>query len=309
MIAMALSLTAPALASGWECEACCQSAGLAGCPTRLRLYGDGSRAVREGPVWRVKGLWFLDCDQGISFEEGSTVAVSEAPRPGEILRLASPPSTVRCFQQTCADQLPQDACIIEHQDSIFRLVRCSDQQQLSSEEMRRPRATAQRAQTPAPRSATRQPSALRPIERRLDGPLVLPEPPTQRCQTSELVAQEADRRLVMGDAARVTGDLEEAIQEYLAALAMDRCSVNGWSALGMAALSGGRLSEARVALRIAVNIDQSHYGAMTALGETEERLGQNAAATAAYQAALRANPSHAPAMRGLSRVQGTSSAP
>ena len=302
MIVMALSLTSPALASGWECEQCCKQEGLSGCPTRMRVYGDGSRAVREGPAWRIKGLWFIDCEQGVYFEEGATAAISEAPRPGEVIRLASPPSTIRCFQQTCADQLPQGACIVEHQDAIFRVVRCDDAEQLSREEMLRPTTRSQTTQ-PATRNTPTGHTPLPPIERRLDGLLLIPEPPTQRCQTSESVAGFANQRLVMGDAARLLGHLEEAIQEYTAAIAMDRCNVGGWAALGMAALSGGRLSEARAALRIAVNIDPKHYGALTALGETEERLGQHTDAAAAYQAALQAMPGHPPAARGLTRTQ------
>lgn len=304
---MALMLSAPphAAASGWACEDCCRAEGLAGCPTRVRVYGDGSLAVKEGTVWRVKGLWWLDCDAGISFEPGATVVVSEAPRDGEVLRLASPPATVRCFEQACGQVLPHNACIIEHQGDIFRLARCDDSQPLTGPEMYVPRSTT----APQPRqgaastaTATAPVAPLPPLTVKLAAPIELPEAPSGRCQTSALVAEEATRRLVMGDAARVSGDLDEAVHEYLAAITMDRCSVNGWAALGAAALGGGRLQEARAALQIAVRLDVGHYGAQTALGEVEERLGQRDRAEAAYRAALEARPGHEPAERGLARL-------
>lgn len=303
MALLLLSQSPTADASGWECEDCCRAAGLAGCPTRVRVYGDGSLAVKEGAVWRIKGLWWLDCDKGPSFDPGATVVVSEAPRAGEVLRLASPPATVRCFSQSCAPSLPHNACILEHQGDLFRLVRCDDQQPLTEREMRAPAAvTASTSATLASTTRTGEVAPLPPLSMKLTAPIALPAAPEGRCQTSALVAEEATRRLVMGDAARISGNLEEAVGEYLAAITMDRCSVNGWAALGAAALGGGRLQEAREALLVAVRLDGGHYGAQTALGEVEERLGQRQRAADAYRAALQARPDHAPAQRGLARL-------
>jgi tetratricopeptide (TPR) repeat protein len=297
MMALTLSMARPAQASGWACEDCCREAGLAGCPTRARVYGDGSLAIKEGASWRIKGLWWINCDAPPTFDPGATAVISDPPRAGQIIRLASPPATVRCFQQVCADSLPHNACIIEHDEALFRLVRCDDQQPLSQPEMLRPALIVQ--PPPAPTVAV---MSLQPLGDGLVAPIELPQAPDGPCRTSEVVAAEAERRLARGDAARLAGALDEAVGEYLAAIAMDRCSVGGWSALGAAALGGGRLSEARAALRVAVSLDEGHYGALTALGEVEERMGQRTAAAAAYRAALSVRPSHEPAARGLART-------
>ena len=91
---MLLTLILPAAASSWQCEECCRDAGLAGCPTRVRVYGEGSEASREGAVWRVNGVWWLDCERGATFEPGATVVLDHAPADGEVIRLASPPETI-----------------------------------------------------------------------------------------------------------------------------------------------------------------------------------------------------------------------
>lgn len=302
-LSLLMTVVGAAQADGWECEECCKDAGMAGCPTRIRVFGDGSLAVKEGTIWRIKGLWFVDCDQGVTFDEGATVVVAEPPRSGEVLRLASPAQTVRCFEQSCAAQLPADACIVEHENELFRLVNCSSQEALTQGQMRTTSMVARTPRQPQLTQTTQPIEPLPPLEQTLTAPLSMPQPPPQQCNTSEVVSEEADRRLVLGDAARVSGDLHEAVQEYLAAVAMDRCSVNGWSALGMAALSGGLLNDAETALEIAVNLDDGHYGAWTALGEVRERQGMPQRALSAYEAALTVQPQHPPAMRAVARIQ------
>jgi len=292
---IALLLSAPtAGASGWACEDCCREAGLAGCPTRIRVYGDGSLAVKEGPVWRIKGMWIADCDDGVRFEPGATAVTSTAPLPGEVVRLASPPATVRCFQQACQDALPEGACITE-QDGQFRLLRCADRGPLTRSALLR---------APAPAAPPPPPPPLEPVASQ-DAPFSLPGVPAPGADcrpASAVVQQEAARRRAVGDSAQASGALEVAAREYLAAISMDRCSADGWSAVGALALAGGWLDTAKDALDVAVRLDARHVAALTALGQLAEQEGRAQAAVDAYQAALAAQPDHQPALAGLARL-------
>ena len=75
-VALALLMFgATARADGTDCVDCCKDAGLVTCPTRLRVFGDGSIATRESGGWRVIGLWWLDCDEGATFQSGGTVVM------------------------------------------------------------------------------------------------------------------------------------------------------------------------------------------------------------------------------------------
>ena len=135
MTAVLLALLLPTASAGAQrCVECCQEQGLASCPTRMRVVGEGSESRREGSAWRVNGLWWLDCERGASFEPGATVVLSHAPSDGEIIRLASPPETVRCYSAHCG--VPAEACIIE-EAGTFQLLRCADAQPLSAMEMSR----------------------------------------------------------------------------------------------------------------------------------------------------------------------------
>lgn len=298
MTAVLLALLLPTASAGAQrCVECCQEQGLASCPTRMRVVGEGSEISREGAAWRVNGLWWLDCERGASFEPGATVALDHAPSDGEIIRLASPPETVRCYSGHCG--VPAEACIVEDA-GVFQLLRCTDAQPLRAMEMRR-------ASAPAPPSAAPplQP-AVAPLPEptgRITASLSLPDAPVERCDTAPMVADEARRRVSLGDIARTRADLDGSLQEYLAALAMDRCSAPAWAALGQAALQGGRSAEAIRALQIATQLQPDHYVAYTAIGQAMERLGHLDEASIAYGQALSIRPAHTPATHGLARVR------
>ncbi|MDG1478428.1 MAG: tetratricopeptide repeat protein [Myxococcota bacterium] len=298
MIAALLVLLLPTADAGVQrCVECCQEQGLASCPTRIRVVGEGSAVSREGAAWRVNGLWWLDCERGASFEPGATVALDHAPSDGEIIRLASPPETVRCYSRHCG--IPAGVCIIENA-GVFQLLRCTDAQPLSTVEMGRaslsaplnPTAPLPPAVTPLPETTGRITASLR-----------LPDAPVERCDTSAVVAAEARRRISLGDIARAQADLDGSMKEYLAALAMDRCSALAWAALGQTALQGDRPAEAIQALQIATQLQPDHYAAYTNLGQALERLGQLDRASIAYGEALSIQPSHTPAAHGLARVR------
>ena len=262
----------------------------------MRVFGEGSEAVQEGAAWRVIGAWWLDCERGATFEPGATVVLDHAPTEGEILRLASPPETVRCYSKHCG--VPPGACIFED-DGVFVLSRCADYGALSAVEM-------SRSVQPAASSAPESPASVPP----LPGPtgtitvqLQLPDPPADDCSTSAAVAEESRRRVSLGEAAQARADLDEAVQEYLAALAMDRCNSLAWAALGQTALQGDRPIEAIRALQTATHLHPEHHTAFTALGQALERMGQLDRASVAYARALAIRPDHLPASHGLVRVQ------
>ena len=298
---LALWLAVPAGHAGaWECKDCCREAGLAGCPTTLRVYGDGSLAEREGAAWRIKGMWRLDCEEGVRFDPGATAVVSETPRAGLVVRLASPAATVRCFEQTCP--LPGGACLLEDPGEQFRLGRCSDGQPLSAAEMLQPPVISSAApriapQTPPPREVVPLPEPIA-----LGLTLSLPAAPSAACEVAEVLRAESRKHVALGDQARVAGQWAQAAQEYQAALTLDRCDAPAWSALGLLALRGGQWAVARDALQVATRLDPESYRGLTALGEAQEQLGASRAAAAAYRAALMLAPDHAPAAWGLARL-------
>lgn len=297
MTALLLALFLPTAEAGVQrCIECCQEEGLAGCPTRMRVVGEGSEISREGAAWRVNGLWWLDCERGASFESGATAVLDHAPSDGEIIRLASPPETVRCYSKHCG--VPAGACIFED-DGVFHLTRCADYQPLSAVEM-------SRAVLSSPGASSAQTTAFEPLPSptgSITTSLRLPDAPTGDCGTSEVVADEARRRVSLGEVARTRGDLDASVQEYMAALAMDRCSALAWAALGQTALQGDRPVEAIRALQIATGLQPQHYAAYTGLGQALERLGQLERASVAYARALSIRPDHTPATHGLARVQ------
>jgi hypothetical protein len=298
VITLLLSLTLPTATAGVQrCVECCQDAGLAGCPTRLRVFGEGSEVTREGGAWRVNGLWWLDCERGATFETGATVVLDHAPSPGEIIRLASPPQTVRCYSDHCG--IPAGACIFEN-DGLFSLARCADFQPLSAEAMSRWVLTSAARTAPATVSPLPAPTGSITVSLRL------PDPPEREstCATVDVVVtEEARHRVSLGDIARSQNHLDEAVQEYLAALTLDPCSAVAWAALGQTALQGDRPVEAIRALQIATRLEPGHFAAYTALGQALERLGQLDRASVAYARALSIRPDHTPASHGLARVQ------
>jgi len=141
--------------------------------------------------------------------------------------------------------------------------------------------------------------AAGPLQITLD--FELPPAPGTRCQTSSAVAQEATRRLDLGDEARIRGDNQTAVDEYRAAATLDRCNAIAWSALGQLAMQADDLDKARYSLDIAVHLRPEHYGALTNLGLTQEALGRCGDAIATFRRVLALRPSHPPALAGLAR--------
>ena len=288
-------LISAATAGEQRCVECCKRAGLSGCPTRIRMYGDGSEQIREGAAWRVIGVWWLDCERGAAFEPGATVVLDHPPADGEILRLASPASTVRCYSQNCG--VPPGACVAEEGD-VFTLQRCTDGQPLSAVELSRGFVPA----VPVRSAATPTVAPLPEPTGTITVSLRLPDAPEGTCSTAEAIVDEARRRVTMGDISRSQNRLDDAIPEYMAALAMDRCSAAAWAALGYAALQGNRPVEAIRALQITTRLSPQHHPAYAALGQALERLGQLDRASVAYAEALSIKPDYTPATDGLARV-------
>ncbi len=298
MLTLLLTLLSPAQADAWSCQAWCRADGLAGCPTRIRVYGEGSTIKKEGASWRVLGVWWLDCDTGAAFDAGATVVLDHPPDAGEILRQASPAAAVRCFSQSCA--LPAGACVTES-SGLFQLIRCTDGQALSAAELARTTAAPATAPATAPSTAAVVPLPV--LSGHITVDVRLPDAPTDACQSSASVQEESRKRVSLGDVARLHGELDEAVQEYLVALTLDRCSAYAWAALGQVMLQGSRPIEAIRALQIATTLNPQHYSAFTALGEALERMGQLDRAAIAYTQALGVQPGHLPASQGLARVQ------
>ena len=131
----------------------------------------------------------------------------------------------------------------------------------------------------------------------------LPEPPQWTpCSTADALRNESRRRVGLGDEARITGDDTTAMNEYLAALSLDRCNPLAWANLGDMALRAGQCSVARTALEVAVGLLPQHYAAVTNLGRCYERLGLTEDAAATYRQALRLQPGYLPASQGLERL-------
>jgi len=328
---LALLLSVPfSVADGPACVQCCKAEGLVGCPTRVRVFGDGSELVREAGAWRVSGIWWLDCDRGARFDEGSTVMIDHMPLDGQVLRLAYPPATVRCFRNACT--LPAGACVRDNGDgSTFVLERCSDGRPLTGAEMLI-RGTPPKTGTTVVRVAGRtlfttqvegsgantgpssavvgsrsSATAPRTSSRTNSGGSIkfnLPDPPHGECDVSDLLQAESRRHVDMGDTARVRGDKSGAANEYRAAITMDPCNAYAWSSIGGLALRAEQAAVATRALRVAVRLMPEHYGAITMLGEAYEKLGRSALAAEAYQKALSIRPTHTPAQEGLSRTRG-----
>jgi hypothetical protein len=121
---MLLALAGLAQAGEDECVACCKAAGLSGCRTSLRMYGEGSVATPEGGAWRVMGLWFLDCDGAARFEAGSTAVVADMPVSGELLLTGTHSAAFHCFTQACS--YPEEACFDVMPKQRLKLVDCED---------------------------------------------------------------------------------------------------------------------------------------------------------------------------------------
>jgi len=316
-----------AAADSSSCQECCKSRGLAGCPTKWRIYGEGSETSPESGGWRIVGVWSLDCENGAIFDGGATTMLVDHPKSGEFLRLASPPDTIRCFERNCA--LPVGSCIREDSSNTFYLVRCADGKALSSREYQtRPPTPTIRARPatetpvvtptrviipntdsdPAPVSATTPPTQVaiggqvRSTQSSRVSQIELPDPPPQECKTSDLLRAESRRHVDRGDVARQSRKSDQAVNEYKAAISLDPCNAYAWSTLGELAYDLKQPNQAIRALRVTTRLMPRHYGALTLLGLAYEQLGRTALAESAFQDALAIAPDHQPAQVGLKRV-------
>jgi hypothetical protein len=133
--------------------------------------------------------------------------------------------------------------------------------------------------------------------------LEVPEPPlSPDCGTAEVLRTESKRLVDAGNEAMVRGDLQQAIDEYRAALTLDLCNPYAWADLGAIALRIGEPADAALALSQAVEMQPRHYTAYTNLGLAYEALGQQDLARDAYRIAIGLRPHHGPAQQGLVRL-------
>jgi Flp pilus assembly protein TadD len=109
----------------------------------------------------------------------------------------------------------------------------------------------------------------------------------------------------MGDEQARQDDDRRAVEEYRAALALDRCNGYAWAALGTTAARAGQPDKAALALAQAVQLLPRHYNAWTDLGAAYEALGRVELARESYRAALQARPGHQPAEDALRRLDRT----
>jgi hypothetical protein len=341
-----------------ECVACCRAAGLSGCRTSIRMYGEGSVASAEAGAWRIMGLWFLDCDGQGRFEAGSTVVLPEMPVSGELLISTSPRGAFHCFSQACS--FPEQACFERLGGDRLRLVDCRDGAPMPAVQLAQPGPTppgsetiivvvgarplvvtpvtpqpskalsppagaccgspqggslfgaevqravvVQREIEPGGSSALPSPSAERDRGRDAAGRFVLeiPEPPlSSSCDTAEMLRTESRRRVDVGNETELAGNVQQAIDEYRAAITLDPCNPYAWADLGALALKLDRAPQAALALSQAVEQQPRHYTAFSNLGLAYEALGQPALARQAFAAALALRPHHQPAIEGLERT-------
>jgi len=133
--------------------------------------------------------------------------------------------------------------------------------------------------------------------------LRVPEPPANfECRASDALRKESRRHVDLGDEAQIAGTLQKAVDEYQAAIAIDRCDGFAWANLGSVALRTGHALDAVRALEAAVELMPNHYRALTDLGDAYESLKEWNAAEGSYREALHVQPNHLAAMEGLKRV-------
>jgi len=268
-----LFLITLAQADGLDCVACCKDAGMVGCPTRIKVHGDGSIVTREAGAWRVSGLWRLDCDTGAKYDDGGTLVMMDQPMAGQVLRLASPLQTVACFARHCT--LPQGACLQPRTSGEYALSNCTDNRMLTEAEMM---ITGQApVATPSPSTG--------------DVDLTLP-PPATRCAEDAALLSAAQAQVYSADAKVGMGNFSGAADTYRAALTIDPCSAGGWAGLGRIATQTGAHTIAVEALETATSLRTHDAGAWAHLGQSYEALGRVSDAIRSYDQALSIDTSH-----------------
>lgn len=282
MIAWIL-LIATAWGDGYDCVDCCKENGLAGCPTRIRAIGPNTKIHREGGGWRTVGMWSLDCAGEVHFDDGATAVLGHEPRAGEVIRLASPPSTINCFRQHCA--VPRHSCIVNDKKSgTFFLLNCETSASLTATEMLVPGAIPVVSSAPV-------------------GPdLGLPAPPT-RCATDSAMIDAAQAQAATAHDKIAGGDPITGAKHYRAALSIDPCNGNAWMGFGLLNLNAGDANSARTALNTATRLVVGNSDAWAALGHAHVALGENTEAAVAFRQAIAIDPKHTVAIIGLNKIQ------
>jgi tetratricopeptide (TPR) repeat protein len=283
-------LSAPALAGSDDCLACCTQGGLKACPTRLRVFTEGSYATLDEDGWRVHGMWWMDCDTGARFDAQSTLVVAQPPEAGQVLGPDWPDEALACFQKRCS--LPDNTCLRQDAEH-WSLVRCRDGQPVGAVEIQ---SLLRPPGQPEDRIAVPQGGA------NWSGVVLdMPPPPVGVCTAPKPLVDEGARRARAAAEAEARGSLQTAVNTYQAAIAVDPCNTAAWGGLGSLALRAGRLPEAADALEVATRLQPGNYGAWTQLGQAYEGLGWRTQASLAYGEALEINPEHMPARLGQSR--------
>lgn len=302
-----------ALAGAPECVECCKEAGMASCPTQMRVHGENSTVTLTNGRYLLKGFWVLECDGSSLFLQDNTISVPNAPVAGEILLLNAPDTVVGCFEQNC--RLPPGACITE-QDDRQTLINCATKAPLTATQFgmgapsyvnRKNNAT----QTVVIGGLKVEAEVLDPQASVLNIPnssrkLTLPPSPTKDCRTSETDRVAARKRVEQGDRFRMQQLFSQAASEYEAALSIDPCNGLAWSSVGQLAVDTQQLAVAIQALKTATQLLPNHYGVWTAMGRAYEHLGSQRDSMLAYRKAIQLSPTYTPAIEGLTRVSSWS---
>jgi tetratricopeptide (TPR) repeat protein len=252
------------------------------------------------------------------------------------MTVGMPDSAVRCFNQACS--LPAQGCLAIEPSSArsknptWFLGHCEENRTLTDTEYTRPgnpgpigaRAVrigdrtlvAQPIRGPSiigsrvigssEAPSGQAPKTLRawgaPEQAHTEISLDLPDAPPANCSTPVPLQEESRRQVNLGDSANNGGDVQQAIDQYRAAISLYPCNGLAWAALGKVALSQYQFGLGVAALETATRLRPDHYGAFTNLGLAYEELGESQRAEQAFDRALDLQPGHPPALEGLRRV-------
>lgn len=152
----------------------------------------------------------------------------------------------------------------------------------------------------APPEPTHSPSPTAPV-----GVIAieLPAPAAEdRCTDSPTLRSESHRRVDIGNEALAAGRPQKAVDEYRAALTIDRCDAYAWAAIGGLALEQGRSDLAITAFQQTLRFNPRHYLAAARLGLAWERQGRLDLAVESFRRSLEIRPGFPEAAQGLERV-------
>lgn len=300
-----------------------------GCPQQLVAMGPGSQTTRDSGAVRVTGLWRLDCDDGITYDDRGTQVMQINPGSGTVLTAVTPHAT-SCFDAAC--KLPPDLCLRSYSTSA-RAVSCQTGQDADLAAWAMPSVAATvpvvvdgrvlkaNPVEPLPQSAPAAPVASPATPGATPMPVASPSPvaapvaaaplgtelppaPAMPCVPTPALTAPSHDQVHAGNESAVVGDWEEAISNYAAAITIEKCNAFAWADLGEALLVTHRAAQARSVLTTATSLMPQHYQAWANLGLAAEALGDRDAAAAAFERALRLRPGLDLAEQGLARTGG-----